>query len=383
MADTVDEVVEPSGADAADLDAWAAEDAPAATEAAKPAQPGEGEEPPLRQPAKPGKAPTADEIAAAAEKAKTGKGPAPKPAAPAKPPEKAPPYDPKAKIKITVDGEEEEITIEEALRRARKNSAADRRFQEASKLRQEAERLRAFEPFAGMYAPEDLALARDALKRDGKDPSDVKALRLKLAEIDVLRQIEAEKMSPEQRRAVDLEQENNRLKAAQQAKENEGKQAEAQRAQAAIREHYNKDFTAALTKHELPPTPYTVMRMAELTQQNLRMGLELTADEIAVLVKEDLAKEQAAYTKGLSPAQTLKLAAVRLGELKIEDVVKLLPKDFLDNLRKYDLELAKAGGRRVTQPTPKALGSVPERPRRGRTTSAKEAEKALEDWANT
>lgn len=278
------------------------------------------------------------------------------------------PYDPAAKVKIVVDGEEEEITIEEAFRRARKNSAADKRFQEASRIRQEAESLRPLEQFRGVFSPEDVQRAQALLRDRNLNPTDPKLLRAALGEVAVLEVIEREKLEKENPAELARREEQRKREAAEaelKRREDAEKSAEQERTRQQIRETYNKQFSTALAKHDLPATPYTVMRMAELTQENLRMGLDLTAEEIAPLVKEDLSRETAAMVKGLP----------------LDQAMKLLPKSFLDELRKYDLAQARVSpGTRSAPPAP--LGRVPERRSRGqRFTKPIEAQEALDRWA--
>lgn len=358
----VDTVDEPSGADAASLEDWAnqPEAVAAAAETAKP------DAAKLAAGAPRGRAPAkgADALAAAAE---AGKKAAAKPD-PTKPAKPALPYDPAAKVKIVVDGEEEEITIDEALRRARKNSAADKRFQEASRLRQEAESLKPLEQFRGAFSDEDIANARALLKQRGQADTDPKLLRQALGEVVIMEAIEREKLEKENPAELARREAEKKLRdaeAREKAREEEAKAAEQEQARQQIRERFNKEFSQALAAHDLPATPYTVMRMAELTQENLRMGLDLPASEIAKLVQEDLSKEAAHVLKSVS----------------LDQALKFLPKGFLDELRKYDLDKAKGSpGARPKPPPP--LGPVtPRTPRGQRFTSPKAAQDALDKWA--
>lgn len=327
------------------------------------------------------KAPSADELAAKAEadeqaqKEKPAEKPAPKPKEPPRP------YDPAAKIKLIVDGEEEEITIEEALRRARKNSAADRRFQEAARLRQEAEALKPLESFKGMFSAEDITEAKRALKAEGRNPDDPAAIREKLSEQVVLSIIEREKLAKENPAELARRQEEKRRIQVEQELEAERKKQEDAKVQArrqAIQAHLNKEFTETLKTSDLPATPYTISRMADVMQHHARQGIPVSPAEAAQIVKQDLAKEQGHVIQAMSPQQTVKALAAKLDAIPIADVVPLLPKAFLANLRKYDIDQLKAG---KAKPPPSPAGFVTKKPRPPNLTSQKEVDALLEKWA--
>ena len=73
---------------------------------------------------------------------------------------------PQKKFKIKVNGQELELTESELIERAQKSEAADQKFQEAARLRQEAERLKVLpkgepeKPAEPQVTDDDLALAR-------------------------------------------------------------------------------------------------------------------------------------------------------------------------------------------------------------------------------
>jgi len=359
-AASVDSVDEPSGTDAATLDDWANQ--PDAVASAADAAPGADAAP------KPGAKKGADALAAAAEAGK--KGAAPAKSTPAKQEAKpALPYDPKAKVKVSIDGEESEVTLDEVIRGYRKNAAADRRFQEASKLRQEAESLKPLEAFKGIFTDQDITQARNLLRSRNLPENDPHLLREAVAEIAVQELIEREKLQKENPAELARREEQRKREEAEaklKAREEQEQQAEQERKRQEIRAHYDKEFTAALTEHDLPATPRTIMRMAEVAQENLRLGIDLPAGEIAKVVREDIAKESTAMLKSLT----------------LDQALKFLPKDFLDALRKYDLEKAK-GSPGVRPKPPAPLGPVPERrPRGQKFTRTADADAALEKWAN-
>lgn len=200
------------------------------------------------------------------------------------------------KWKHVVDGQEEEWdeakVLEEAprlLRSHQMEKAAAKRFQEAAALRKEAE-----EVISLLKSDPESALARLGLDVDG------------LAEQRVLRKIEREKMSPEQRKALERDRELQEREAKIRAREEE--QAAAAERQAL--EHYEQEFdkvwTPALEKSSLPKTPQVVYRMAELTQLNLTRGIQLEPDQVAEMVADELRGNALAAFKGMTGPQILK-----------------------------------------------------------------------------
>jgi hypothetical protein len=264
----------------------------------------------------------------------------------------APAYDPGTKVKIKVDGEEVEVTLDQAVREYRRRSAADKRFQEASSIRKEAESLIAnlkSDPWG-------------ALKELGVDPDEAASQR-------ILAKIEEEKLAAEnpaelQRRKAQKELDATRAELEAQKKAAE--EAENQKRREQIRGKIDKQFTAALNEAKLPPTPYTVARMADVLQRNLREDprFDATPAELAKLVMEDLRTELVTIARGLGPDQ--------LEEFLGADAVKALRKHDLDRARNPAL----AGkARRVGDP------ETPIRRRKADYTDPEAADRALEEWA--
>lgn len=264
-----------------------------------------------------------------------------------------PPYDPDARVKIKVDGEEVEITLDQAVREYRRRAAADKRFQEASAQRKAADDLMSklkSDPW-------------EALRELGVDPD-------KAASDRILAKIEEEKLAVDnpaelERRKIakQLEQE----KAAREALEKQKEEVELSKKRDIIRSRIDKQFTAALTEAKLPATPYTVARMAEVVARNIREDprFDATPAELAQLVREDIQVELAAVLRSLKP----------------EQIEAFLGEGTVKALRNHDLE-------RVRNPKlqgqPRKLTPSEGRPRQKATsyTDPDVASKALEEWAS-
>jgi hypothetical protein len=261
-------------------------------------------------------------------------------------------YDPNARVKIKVDGEEVEVTLDQAVREYRRRAAADKRFQEASEIRKSAEAVM-----------EKLKTNPwEALRQLGIDPDKAAADR-------IMAKIEEEKLAAEnpseleRRRAIEqLEKE----QAAKKALEKQIEEAEIKKKREEIRGRIDKQFTAALKEEKLPATPYTVARMADIVARNLREDplWDATPAELARLVREDLQSELARVIQGLPPDQ----------------VEAFLGVETVKALRKHDLERVKnpklQGQARKLTP---GEGPSP-RSRKPSYADPDAATKAIEDW---
>jgi len=189
----------------------------------------------------------------------------------------------------------------------------------------------------------DIQLARAAKKRMGEaqdqkrkafeiiqqfesDPASVlKRLGPKgyeLAEQLLLEKMQNEMMTPEQRQFNEMktrleqyerqEKEFNENKTKQEQSEVENRYAQ----------EYQKTIISALDKTGLPKTPEMAKRMAYLLRQNLQLGLDLDADDLA----DEMKKEALAYVSSLSK------------ESSAESLINLLGADAIKKLRKHDVE---------------------------------------------
>jgi hypothetical protein len=227
-------------------------------------------------------------------------------------PAKKPPAERKP-LRLKVNGKETEIPPEEAehIERTAKALGVDVEtlLRGPQMLRAGQERLRqAAEVEKRAKAVLD-GLGKDgkaALRTAGLSPQQVAELGVAIVQ-DL---IEAEQLTPEQRRIRDLE---GKIKADEEAKrevEEKAKAEEAQVYQAKVADKVAAQITAALEAGKLPRDPYTVKRLASLMQDHLAKGGD--ADDLDIadfipLVTESMRKEHAAFLGGLSGEQVAKL----------------------------------------------------------------------------
>lgn len=180
------------------------------------------------------------------------------------------------KFKLKVDGREEELGEEEVIRYASMGKAANKRFQEAAKMRQEAEQ------FVSL-------LKRDPIKAlsDPKIGHDFR----QLAEQYLSQQLEQEMMSPEQRKAREMEQKLREYEDRERQEVETKREQEMRSLEDKYAEGFTKTITDALSMGGVPKTPKTVKRMAELMHKNLQHGFELEPKHLIEMVREDYLAE--------------------------------------------------------------------------------------------
>jgi hypothetical protein len=158
-----------------------------------------------------------------------------------------------------------------------------------------------------------------------------------IAEQYILQQIEQESLTPEERAQAEKE----RKLSEYERKEKETAEKAEQEKNAQLEKHwaeqYEKTIISALQSSDLPKTPYTVKRMAELMQKNLDHGLDLEPQYIAQLVKEDFIAEQKAL----------------IGSASAEQLIAMFGDDVANKIRKYDLSKYQA-----KNPVPKKAESA-------------------------
>lgn len=207
--------------------------------------------------------------------------------------------------KLVIDGKEEEVDLDELVKRAQLATAANKRFQEASQAKKDAqEQVQKVSAVLKMMKEDPGAFAKEA-KALGVDPEE---LATKMLEPILREQIAAEEeklLSPEQKKQKDLE----RKLQEYERQEKERKDAEAKKAEDARKAAYQQevdkhknDFAAiikeALTKTSLPQTPETAIALTQLLREAKERGLPLKAETLA----KDLEAQERARLSGLLKA---------------------------------------------------------------------------------
>lgn len=199
--------------------------------------------------------------------------------------------------KLKADGEEFEFDAsnEEAIKREiMKARGADKRFKEAAAQRQQSEQF-----LAMLKDPKQLK----SLLSDPRIGVDVK----QFAEDLVWEQIQESQLTPEQKRQRELEQDYKRLKEREDHEQKSVKEREAMQRQAQYEAHYEKTILKALDVKGIPKDQFTVMKMADYMLTAVKEGIDLSAEDVADLIKQDNASYFKAHTEQMDEDQLFAL----------------------------------------------------------------------------
>jgi GGDEF domain-containing protein len=179
---------------------------------------------------------------------------------------------PSPRYKIKANGQEHEVSIEEALKLAELGKGASSKFEEAAKMRKQTE---AF------------------MRRLKEDPMSVlqdKNLGInfrELAEEYLYSQLQDEQMSPADKERRQMEEELKKFRSKEQEEKTRQQQEQELRAQQHYEQHYDRLISEGLSKSGLPKTANTVRSVAKYLNMALDAGYEATVDDVLPLVKQD------------------------------------------------------------------------------------------------
>jgi len=180
------------------------------------------------------------------------------------------------KFKIKVDGREEEVDLEELKRGYGHQKAANKILQEGKQARKQAEM------FISMLKDPDKV--EEILEKLGHKPRELFETRL-------ASKIKREILEKEDPRAIELEDARAKLKAYEDL-ERKQKEAQEKRAldemKAKYAKDYNDQFVGALKETGLPATKESVSKMAQYISRAAKIGYEITPQEAAKMVQEDI-----------------------------------------------------------------------------------------------
>lgn len=258
---------------------------------------------------------------------------------------------------LKVNGKVQRFTEEQLVERARMAEAADQRFNEAARIRKEAEaalgRIRDPEKFMDALMDPALGLSKEQI-------------RTKFEEWYEREFIEPEKLTAEQKRIRELEAK------VKQAEEEDKKRLEAktkaeqeemtERARAEVQQQ----IIDALETGQLPKTNFTVRRLAFWIQRNKANGWDAPTSMLVSQVKKEL--------------QTSIRDLVEASDG--EALIQVLGEGVIQKLRKYDLDqLRKLRG--GNQPPSEQTQPEPQTDKHGRALSSAEVTQRLRELQRT
>lgn len=216
------------------------------------------------------------------------------------------------KFKLKVDGEEfeEELDLSneaELVKRLQLAKAAEKRIGQAKSEKQKAmEILQAFEK-------------GDLLKKHPK--------ARELAEQFLLEQLEAEMMTPEQKKLRELETYKEQVEREKKEQADAAAKAEAQKQEQILAERFQKTIIDALDKSGLPKTPEMAKRAAYLLKKNMELGLTLSADDLVMEMK----------------SEAMNIIKSLVGSAEGEQIISMLGEDVAKKIRAWDVKKLKEG----------------------------------------
>ncbi len=233
---------------------------------------------------------------------------------PSSPP--VPPSDleqPKHRVKI--DGEEIEVTTDELYRGYSHSQAANRKFQEASAIRDQVNQILA------SFENGDLSFLERVVPKEKL---------LKYSEENLQRYLDYQNLTPEAREALEVRLENEKLKSEKEERDRRDRDAQLAKEEQLADEQIEKEFVEAVKGlgKDAKVTPRLIRRIAE------QMQAALEASEKDPSIRPITAKQAAerAY-RGIK-----KDFAEYLETADLQEVMAALPRKVRDALRKADLE---------------------------------------------
>lgn len=245
------------------------------------------------------------------------------------------------KFKLKVDGKEEELEIdlnneEELKNHLQKSRASSKRMQEAAELRKSAEQF------------------IDMLKKNPRkvlsDPNIGVDLKTLAQEI-INQELEDAAKTPEQLEKEKLQRELEEIKEKYKKEEEDRKEREFKRLQAEQEEKIQSNIESALKEGNLPKSPYTVRKMAELMMLALENGKDLQPKDLVPILRKQMNQD----IKELFGASN-------------DDVLEeLIGKDRISNLRKK--AVAKVKQQQVAQTANAVKPTTSSKPAEDKATS--------------
>lgn len=219
----------------------------------------------------------------------------------------------KEKLKLLVDGQEIEREIDWNDRESLKKelqlaAAAKKRMGEAGTLKTQAMQI-----MKAWESGDHSILAKHPKGRE-------------IAEAFLMSQIEAESLTPEQKLQKEKDERLKRFEDKEKQEEEGKKSAAQQKRETELIQSFQKTIIDAIDKTGLPKSPDLVKRMAGLLQKNLKLGIDLSP--------EDLAQEVKSETMGM-------LKAV-MGNATGAQLIEMFGPDLAKQIRKHDIENLKA-----------------------------------------
>ncbi len=234
---------------------------------------------------------------------------------------------------VKVNNKVVKMTEQELVLHASKSHAADSRFNEAAKMREQHQRFQEQVKKNAIQALMDpeLGLTKDQIREQFESWYNDEF-------------IETEKLSPDQKRAKDLEAQIKKYEEKEKAELEKKAADEEEVSLGKEREYYQGQIIDAMEKSGLPKTEDNAKRMAFYMRQNLKNGWDAPIEMIVQQVKND----QKSWGSNLTEHSTVEQMIEVLGE----GVIQKINQHYLNQLRESRKTGTQSFGK-VSDPTPK------------------------------
>jgi hypothetical protein len=223
---------------------------------------------------------------------------------------------PKYKKKLTVNGEEKEVSFEEMTERLQKEWAAEQRFRQASDIEKNHNLLKS-----------QVENLMQALKENPLAISEkiVGAEKVReMMEEKLYQALKEDQLSPEERENNQKIREYEQMKKQIEAMEQEKKQGEMTRLQQQYEQQLDQEISGALETANLPRTPYTVQRLAALMYSANQKGIDASASELAEILQEQYKSDIGSLLGGVGDDSLLNYLGEDIaGKIRKQDVARL------------------------------------------------------------
>lgn len=178
------------------------------------------------------------------------------------------------KYRVKVDGKEMDVTLDDLTKDYQLKATSYKRLEETARRQKELEAREAKwrdNPW-------------DVFKESGQDPD-------ALAEQRLAEKIRREMMSPAERQAAEMKRERDEAVAKARMYEEEKRQYAHAQEKAKYAQEYETQIVEALNTTGLPKHERTIALMAQYMENAMKLGLDVTAKDVAPMVKDHFQKD--------------------------------------------------------------------------------------------
>lgn len=251
------------------------------------------------------------------------------------------------KRKVKINGLEREMSVDEAYTRAQKSESAEQRFQEASKMRKEAEEIRGL-------MKSDVA---KALEKEGFSKEQIKAS----FEDYLIKQMEEDSLTPEQKASKERDRKLKEYEDAAKERDESDRTAKEQAEHEKMVTSLETELIDALTESKLPKNAFLAKWVAQKMHGAYLNGYDMTA-------KDAVREVEGEFSVALSGVLSGAASDVR----KLES---LLGKEVVAAIRESGVAAVKNAEQPFAKPKQQAKQAV-------KPTSVAEEKKPTRDFFN-